>query len=297
MMEKRDTTWDPYVLLSTDRRTAPLLKRTNGKVEGLFFTVDLPKGALVFGEWPYVEDSLSDTPSDERKRCHNDRWSWGVVESCLTQLTPRALTALLGCDYRTGIVQAHWEAGDAKAADYLTKKYEGLVERHEVCRLYDMMATNHIVSQKKAYNLCGAFNMDLPNGHAFYLLLAHMKHACLPTVYLEPPSEAGAPMEVRTLRAVAKGQPVTFDYLETVPLTLKRVALYEQQSFRCRCVRCAPLCGLLHCNKPFKADCTCRHISYCCKEHQIKDWPRHKTEHTTLHQKKGSPVGDGGPFF
>jgi hypothetical protein len=83
-------------------------------------------------------------------------------------------------------------------------------------------------------------------------------------------------MRVTTTRAVREGEPLTFDYVNSVPLEQKRAVLLKQYGFRCLCPRCRKLCALVTCNKVGDKYCPCGRASYCGQEHQRADWARHK---------------------
>jgi hypothetical protein len=250
----------------------------------LRFAQALDAGALVFSEQPLVEDAVAELlalgPAGERlhQARHNARWAWSIVEQMLATLDTNAIEELLAAGYATGLGAARWESpGDDDALAYVTT--EQWWDVSVVRALYDMVATNNIITRTRLVNAAPGVTLEVAARHGFYLALSRANHACEPTATLQIPPEAGGVTHVVTTRAVAAGEPLTIDYVLRTPLGEKRAAVLDLYGFCCQCPRCAPLCSYVGCAARATRRCPCGRAHYCANaEHQRLDWPRHKRE-------------------
>jgi hypothetical protein len=163
-------------------------------------------------------------------------------------------------------------------------------EEQAIQRLYDIMSTNCIVAELglKPVMFAGGVRGHVVVPHyGFFPLMSRANHSCTPSVTLVHPrsTSAGSVTTFVTTRDVKAGEALTMDYVNATPLSKKRLELYKGFGFRCRCERCRGLCALLECNeKGAKACGACHKVRYCCKEHQVKDWPRHKATECNVKQ-------------
>jgi len=246
----------------------------NGK--GLAFSRPLDAGQVVFCEIPLVVDASHMISPEEHELRHNSRFAWSIVEEALKTLPAPLLQSLLSSDYATGIVNMHWDsAGDARALAYMVATYQKSPE--SVGRLYDVMATNCIVADvgMKRIEVGGrVVHVPVPL-YGFFALLSRANHSCRPSASLS--KRPGRATFVITTRAVAAGEALTIDYLQTEPAATKRRELFKQFGFYCACAHCKTRCALLSCNEAGDKWCSkCHTARYCSREHQVEDWARHK---------------------
>jgi hypothetical protein len=245
----------------------------------LVFRTPLAAGTLVFEETPFVADTVPDTHPYQHHTRHNDRFTWNLVEECYKTLSRGQIDAILGSGYASGVIDltAPWET---PADDLVMQSIAG---RHQeadasrVRRLFDVIGTNCLLVSIKPRTFLmpdgTRLDVTLPC-YGFFLLLSRANHACVPSTRLA--HFQGGRVQVITTRAVAAGESLTIDYINTIPLEAKRTRLFEGFGFRCACDRCRRLCSLLECNAPGTKACPCHQAQYCSVDHQRADWKRHK---------------------
>jgi len=259
-----------------------VIREASPPIQGkeLAFNVPLGQGAVVFKERPLVVDAALAVSVAVGKERYNSRHSWSITEECLKTIPGPELEALVSKGgYADGIGLVKWEVpGDDNALEYLVRTYKKPGDL--IRRLYDIMSTNVIIADT------GLMAMEDGQGHRFHVpyprygffpLLSRANHSCTPSATLvRPPTEPGV-THVVTTRPVKEGDALTIDYVQAEPLETKRTFLLENYDFRCACERCRDFCSRLSCNNAGTKVCSaCKQMRYCCREHQVADWPRHK---------------------
>ena len=278
---------NPYSCLTSAHSTliTTIADSASANRQQLVYSVHLGPDQHVFTERPFVQDTLIEIAPWLHQPLYNKRQAWNLVERCFKTLVPAQIEALLATGYATGVVvrAQSWETpADDHALQHIMRVCR-IIDEDMVRRLYDIMATNNIVACTSIIPSMVP-PMLVPARYGFFLLMSRMNHACIPSARLDIPTvpwgDVGDATSVLTTRAVRAGEPLTFDYVNAVPLAEKRKTLLELFGFRCECDRCRPLCALLECNNEGSRSCPCHAVRYCSQEHQRADWLRHKaSEH------------------
>ena len=88
---------------------------------------------------------------------------------------------------------------------------------------------------------------------------------------------------MRTKRAIACGEELTYSYLSTNDLTLsakdRRAVLKTAWGFTCFCSRCVSETTYAVCGVESSLRCAkCKSVAYCDKAHQVQHWKVHKAQ-------------------
>jgi hypothetical protein len=289
------------------------LPASNSRKKNVFLVSDQPyaKGDAIFFESAFIEDNIKEISLEDHKLNDNERWSWNITRQLLSKFDRKSLEKFIATQFATSDPKKSilWEKEDDIILNQLTTQYHKDGEKDLVYELYDIIVTNNIVSRticiepqnKSIDNMVARIE---PSQHGLYLLLSRMNHSCEPNTIITELNkfhdvdmkpvvskktgqpigyESGSTRCVVALRDIKKGEPLVYDYVSSIPLDLKRNALFESWQFRCACSRCIKLCGLLSCNRIGSMTCPCHKIKYCSKSCQRVDWNRHKSsEHETI---------------
>lgn len=228
---------------------------------------DIKEGALVFIESCLVCDKVAELTLQQHQYRHNGRWSWSILEELLKGFTEEKVRQLLAIEL-PGIPDDRfaWERGDYQALNYMAKKFPSY-DRATLQLLFYTIVRNNIS--------CRGTNRE-DACYGIYVFISAMQHGCRPnTQVMTHQDDASA--HVFATRDIKKGELLTRDFIGPC-LEAKRLQLYANYGQHCRCSDCRALCGLLSCQEKAPLSCPCHTISYCCREHQKMDWPRHKKE-------------------